>query len=158
MGRRLLPMEWKFRGGTRKYILKKLAERLGIPSALLHRRKQGFPDAAGGVDDGTNVEGAILCACCSSRAPCSADISSQRRCRSLVDEHVRGRRNRSGLLWRMLVLELWHRNFMESPDQWARRTRDAPDIFAVETKQSSQQEDGSDVCSSEKQHQLKRGH
>jgi hypothetical protein len=24
------------------------------------------------------------------------------------------RRNRSGILWRMLILELWHRNFLES--------------------------------------------
>ena len=37
-----MPIEWKFRNGTRKYILKKLAKRLGIPSELLHRRKQGF--------------------------------------------------------------------------------------------------------------------
>jgi asparagine synthetase B (glutamine-hydrolysing) len=41
--------------------------------------------------------------------------------RSLVNEHVSGRRNRSGLLWRMLVLELWHRNFMESRDRSAAR-------------------------------------
>ena len=37
-----LPVEWKFRAGVRKHILKKLAERLGIPPALLHRKKQGF--------------------------------------------------------------------------------------------------------------------
>ena len=37
-----LPVELKFRDGVRKHILKKLAERLGIPSALLHRKKQGF--------------------------------------------------------------------------------------------------------------------
>jgi asparagine synthase (glutamine-hydrolysing) len=34
--------------------------------------------------------------------------------RTLVDEHVSERRNRSGLLWRLLVLELWHRNFLEA--------------------------------------------
>src|SRR5258708_27202298 len=34
-----LPVEWKFRAGTRKHILKKLADRLGIPPALLHRKK-----------------------------------------------------------------------------------------------------------------------
>jgi hypothetical protein len=33
--------------------------------------------------------------------------------RALIEEHASGRRNRSGLLWRMLVLELWHRNFLE---------------------------------------------
>jgi hypothetical protein len=33
--------------------------------------------------------------------------------RGLVDEHVRGRRNRSGVLWKMLILEWWHRNYLE---------------------------------------------
>src|SRR5947207_4162242 len=37
-----LPVKYKFRHGVRKYMFKKLAERLGIPPALLHRRKQGF--------------------------------------------------------------------------------------------------------------------
>ena len=37
-----LPMEWKLRACTRKYILKKLAERLGIPTSLLHRRNKVF--------------------------------------------------------------------------------------------------------------------
>ena len=59
--------------------------------------------------------------------------------RSLVDEHVRGRRNRSGLLWRMLVLELWHRNFMGSRNQRSAEQR-PPDIFAHETRQVSQPE------------------
>ena len=38
--------------------------------------------------------------------------------KALVEEHVRGRRNRSGMLWRMLVLELWHRNFLERSQEW----------------------------------------
>jgi asparagine synthase (glutamine-hydrolysing) len=32
----------------------------------------------------------------------------------LLDEHFRGRRNHSDRIWRMLMLELWHRNFLES--------------------------------------------
>ena len=61
-----------------------------------------------------------------------------------MDEHVRGRRNRSGLLWRMLVLELWHRNFMESRTQWSAERR-PPDIFARETRQASPAGGGGDV-------------
>jgi asparagine synthase (glutamine-hydrolysing) len=37
-----LPIGSKFRNGTRKYILKQLARRLGIPAPVLHRPKQGF--------------------------------------------------------------------------------------------------------------------
>jgi len=51
--------------------------------------------------------------------------------RSLIDEHLRGRRNRSGLLWRMLVLELWHRNFMESRSNW-NADRRVPDVLSRE--------------------------
>jgi hypothetical protein len=32
----------------------------------------------------------------------------------MVDEHLRGRRNHSSVLWQMLVFELWQRNFMEA--------------------------------------------
>jgi asparagine synthase (glutamine-hydrolysing) len=34
--------------------------------------------------------------------------------KQLLDEHFRGRRNHSDRIWRMLMLELWHRNFLES--------------------------------------------
>jgi asparagine synthase (glutamine-hydrolysing) len=69
-----LPVKYKFRDGTRKFLFKKLAERLGVPSELLHRRKQGF---------------------------------------SLPLVHFTGRRDHSGILWMLLVFELWHRNFLE---------------------------------------------
>jgi asparagine synthase (glutamine-hydrolysing) len=39
---------------------------------------------------------------------------SKQAVRTLLNEHMRGRRDRSGTLWRMLVLELWHRNFLEA--------------------------------------------
>src|SRR5581483_1703228 len=38
----------------------------------------------------------------------------QRAVRFLLDEHFSGRRNEPGRIWRLLILELWHRNFMES--------------------------------------------
>ncbi|MGA8202603.1 MAG: asparagine synthase C-terminal domain-containing protein, partial [Candidatus Sulfotelmatobacter sp.] len=128
-----LPLEWKLRGGTRKHILKKLAERLGIPSALLHRKKQGFqmPLVEWMRND---VKDQFLRVLLEPRT-LQRGYFKPEAVRSLVDEHVRGRRNRSGLLWRMLVLELWHRNFIESPDQWGAQ-HTPPNIFAGETKQS----------------------
>ena len=126
-----LPVEWKLRGGTRKYILKKLAERLGIPSALLHRRKQGFqmPLVEWMRND---VKDQFLRVLLDPRT-LQRGYFKPDAVRSLVDEHMRGRRNRSGLLWRMLVLELWHRNFIESQPQWHSEHR-PPDIFAQEAK------------------------
>jgi asparagine synthase (glutamine-hydrolysing) len=123
-----LPVEWKFRDGTRKYILKKLAERLDIPAELLHRRKQGFQlplvdwmrDRSKGEFWGVLLEPRTL-----QRGYFKPDAV-----RSILDEHLRGRRNRSGMLWRMLVLELWHRNFMDARS-WAGGRR-APEVVASE--------------------------
>jgi asparagine synthase (glutamine-hydrolysing) len=132
-----LPVEWKLRAGTRKHILKKLAERLGIPSSLLHRQKQGFqmPLAEWMRND---VKDQFLQVLLEPRT-LQRGYFKPEAVRSLVDEHVRGRRNRSGLLWRMLVLELWHRNFMESRNQWNAEHR-PPDIFGRETGQASRSE------------------
>ena len=111
-----LPVEWKFRQGTRKYILKKLAERLGVPAELLHRRKQGFQLPL--VDWMRNeMKDQFLRVLLEPRT-LQRGYFRPESVQSLVDEHVRGRRNRSGLLWRMLVLELWQRNFMESRANW----------------------------------------
>src|SRR5258706_262170 len=37
-----LTPDWKYRGRSRKYILKKLAERVGVPPEVIYRKKQGF--------------------------------------------------------------------------------------------------------------------
>src|SRR5438067_2841827 len=92
-----LPIEWKFRNGTRKYLLKKLAERLGIPSELLHRRKQGFQLPLVEWMRGELKErffGVLL----EPRA-LQRGYFRPEAIRKLVDEHVSGRRDRSGLLW-----------------------------------------------------------
>jgi asparagine synthase (glutamine-hydrolysing) len=125
-----LPVDWKFRAGTRKRILKKLAERLGIPSALLHRKKQGFQMPLVEwmrSERKTQFWGALL-----EPRTLQRGYFKPEAVRSLIDEHLRGRRNRSGLLWRMLVLELWQRNFIESRSNWTADRR-APDVASTET-------------------------
>ncbi len=107
-----LPIEWKLRTGSRKFILKKLGERLGIPAALLHRRKQGFQlPLVDWMRD--SMKDQFLRVLLEPRT-LQRGYFKPEAVRELVDEHTRGRRNRSGILWRMLVLELWHRNFMEA--------------------------------------------
>lgn len=124
-----LPVEWKLRAGTRKYILKKLAERLGVPQELLHRRKQGFQlplvewMRSEMKDQFLRV---LLEPKTLQRGYFKPDAV-----RMLVDEHVRGRRNRSGMLWRMLALELWHRNFLDASADWGTERRPPP-IVALE--------------------------
>jgi asparagine synthetase B (glutamine-hydrolysing) len=92
--------------------LKKLGERLGIPSALLHRRKQGFQlPLVDWMRD--SMKDQFLRVLLEPRT-LQRGYFKPEAVRQLVEEHTRGRRNRSGVLWRMLVLELWHRNFMEA--------------------------------------------
>ena len=104
--------EWKMRGGKQKYIFRKLAERVGVPKEVLYRPKQGFAlplvhwmrhemkDLILGVllDPRTLQRGYF-------------DPAGVRR---LLDEHFSGRRNSSGHIWRLLIFELWHRNFLET--------------------------------------------
>jgi asparagine synthase (glutamine-hydrolysing) len=125
-----LPVEWKFRAGVRKHILKKLAERLGIPPALLHRKKQGFQLPL--VEWMRNEVKSKFWGILLEPRTLERGYFKPDAVRALIDEHVRGRRNRSGMLWRMLVLELWHRNFMEARSSWG-AARLAPEIFASET-------------------------
>jgi asparagine synthase (glutamine-hydrolysing) len=106
-----LPARWKYRNGTTKYILKKLAERVGIPREVLDRRKQGFalPLVHWMRQDMKDKLHQIL-----------LDPHSLERgyfnpdaVRAIVEEHVSGKRDRAGVLWQLLVFELWHRNFLE---------------------------------------------
>ena len=119
-----LPIEWKFRHRTRKYILKKLAERLGIPSQLLHRRKQGFQMPL--VEWMKNELKEEFFRVLLEPRTLQRGYFKAAAVRQLVHEHVGGRRNRSGLLWRMLVLELWNRNFLEGSARISAPTEVAP--------------------------------
>ena len=130
-----LPADWKFRMGTRKYILKKLAERLGIPAELLDRRKQGFQLPL--VDWMRNeMKDQFLRVLLEPRT-LQRGYFKPEAVRALVEEHAKGRRDRSGMLWRMLVLELWHRNFMESRAGW-KTSPVAPAVSSTEANKTLQ--------------------
>lgn len=106
-----LPEKYKVRDGTRKFLFKKLAERLGVPAEILNRRKQGFAlplvhwmrhELKGGMLQMLQEPRTFQ------RGYFRADSVQV-----VLDEHFRGRRDHSGALWMMLVFELWHRNFLE---------------------------------------------
>src|SRR5712671_2478687 len=106
-----LPLKYKFRNGTRKFMLKKLAERLGIPFQLLQRRKQGFslPLVHWMRHELRNGLLQILL----EPSTLQRGYFKPEAIRGVLDEHVRGRRDHSAVLWMLLVFELWHRNFLE---------------------------------------------
>ena len=107
-----LPAQWKFRKGRQKYLLKKLAGKLGIPPAVLERPKQGFQLPLVDWMKG-ELKQKLLGILLEPRTLQRGYFRPQA-VRSMVDEHLRGRRNHSSVLWQMLVFELWQRNFMEA--------------------------------------------
>jgi asparagine synthase (glutamine-hydrolysing) len=106
-----LPVKYKFRDGTRKFLFKKLAEKLRVPQELLHRRKQGFsmPLVHWMRHELKNGLLSILTEPRTlQRGYFKADAI-----RGVLDEHFRGHRDHAGVLWMLLIFELWHRNFLE---------------------------------------------
>jgi asparagine synthase (glutamine-hydrolysing) len=113
---RLAP-RWKLRGRQGKYILRKLAERLGVPRDVLDRPKRGFSmplvhwfrkelkeDLARLLLEPRTLQRGYL----------DGRVVGQ-----LLDEHFRGRRVRTGQIWLLLMLELWHRNFLEKQNDFS---------------------------------------
>lgn len=107
-----LPLKYKFRNGTRKYMFKKLAERVGIPPELLHRKKTGFSMPL--VHWMRHELRDSLLGMLTEARTLQRGYFKPAAVRTVFDEHVRGRRNHTGALWLMLVFELWHRNFLEA--------------------------------------------
>ena len=107
-----LPENLKLRGKSRKYILRKLARRIGIPAEVIDRPKRGFAmplthwirnelkrDFAQILLEPRTIE----------RGYFDREAVS-----TLLEEHFRGRRDHANKLWRLLAFELWHRNFLET--------------------------------------------
>ena len=107
-----LPASCKLRGREKKVLLRD-ALRGWLPSEILDRPKQGFGVPI--VDWFRNelrgyVEEILL------------DGSSRERgyfresyVKSLLDRHVRGTEDASYRIWALLMLELWHREFIDTP-------------------------------------------
>jgi len=98
----------KQRGDTRKYVLKKIAERY-LPASIVHRGKQGFVMPlsewlAGGlkpfVDD-----------CLSRTGLAKRGLFAPGALERLLAQHRSGRKNHSTRLWALVVLEQWFRRY-----------------------------------------------
>ncbi|HET9406835.1 MAG TPA: asparagine synthase (glutamine-hydrolyzing) [Candidatus Sulfotelmatobacter sp.] len=106
-----LPAEWKLRNGRQKYLLRKLAERIGVPREALDRPKQGFAIPLVHWIR-YELKDLILSVLLDSRT-LQRGYFNAKAIRKLLDEHFRERRDRSEGIWRLLMFELWHRNYLE---------------------------------------------
>ncbi|HEX6283267.1 MAG TPA: asparagine synthase (glutamine-hydrolyzing) [Pyrinomonadaceae bacterium] len=107
-----LPCNYKLRGMKTKYILKKAVRDL-LPDFVTRRGKKGF-----GVPVAEWLKFKLR--------PLARDLLSPERVRRagvfnptyvarLQDEHERGVANHRKLLWTLLMFELWHESFVETP-------------------------------------------
>ncbi|HKG47704.1 MAG TPA: asparagine synthase (glutamine-hydrolyzing) [Pyrinomonadaceae bacterium] len=107
-----LPSSYKLRGQKTKYILKKAVKEM-LPPFVTRRGKKGF-----GVPVAEWLKEKLR--------PLARDLLSPERVRRagvfnpnyvarLQDEHERGIANHRKLLWTLLMFELWHESFVETP-------------------------------------------
>jgi asparagine synthase (glutamine-hydrolysing) len=105
-----LAPEWKLRGRQQKYILRKLAERVGVPREVLYRQKQGFSLPL--VHWMRNELKDMLMVLVEPRT-LERGYFQASGVRKLMDDHLLRGKTMTGRLWRLLMFELWHRNFLE---------------------------------------------
>lgn len=107
-----LSPRWRMRFGEMKYILKKLAERVGVPKQVLYRRKQGFSMPL--VHWMRQEPSPALLEILLEPKTIQRGYLNLEGVRRRIREHRQGLRDRSWEIWHLLVFELWHRNFLES--------------------------------------------
>ena len=107
-----LPTSFKLRGFTQKYLLKKVMKGL-LPDAILRRRKMGFGvplDHWFRYDLREMAYDLLLDGRARARGYFRPEVI-----RRYLDEHVEGRARHHVRLWNLLMLELWHRIFVDQP-------------------------------------------
>jgi asparagine synthase (glutamine-hydrolysing) len=107
-----VPPGLKFNGGVSKYLLKRHLEGR-VPRSVIYRRKRGFeiPLAQWLRGDLREVAEDLLL----SPRGLGRGYVRPDRVRDLWRHHQRGVRDHSAQLWALMVLELWHRTFLDQP-------------------------------------------
>jgi asparagine synthase (glutamine-hydrolysing) len=103
-----LPDEWRIRGRTSKYVLRQAMTRL-LPRAILERPKVGFRVPVNEWFRGP-MQG-YLREHLQGPTSRTRDLYRQDRLARVIDEHVGGHQNHEKLLWSMLNLEIWYREY-----------------------------------------------
>jgi asparagine synthase (glutamine-hydrolysing) len=106
-----LPAGLKLRNRVGKYLLRKVAERVGVPAKVMNRPKQGFAMPLMHWWRG-ELKNDLLQVLLEPRT-LQRGYFDRKAVEGLVKEHLEGRRDRSAEIWLLLIFELWQRNFLE---------------------------------------------
>jgi asparagine synthase (glutamine-hydrolysing) len=103
-----LPDRWRIHGRVRKYVLRKAMEEI-LPPEILNRPKVGFRVPVDKWFQGhmrNYLYDHLMGSDCRTR-----DLYRAEALRRIVTEHVEGHRNHEKILWAMLNLEIWYRQY-----------------------------------------------
>lgn len=106
-----MPTELKLKGLETKYIFKKAMEGI-VPHEILYREKQGF-----GVPINEWINSQLkdrIRETLSEKKTIERGYFDKKYIETILDEHHRNRRDHSYSLWILLMLELWHREFVDN--------------------------------------------
>jgi asparagine synthase (glutamine-hydrolysing) len=104
-----LPVDLKLRGRESKYLLKRAFADL-LPVENVARRKMGFGVPVGEWFRGELKE--LLRDALLSEQARERGYFDENAVERMVDEHLESRVDHSGQLWNLMMLELWHREFL----------------------------------------------
>lgn len=104
-----LPGQYKMKNFVKKHILKKALNGL-IPGENLHRKKMGF-----GMPVGAWLRGELkdlMSDTILSKSSFSSTHFKEEIVRNMIEEHLRKKRDYAPQLWALLMLELWHKQYI----------------------------------------------
>ncbi|MFQ5835035.1 MAG: asparagine synthase (glutamine-hydrolyzing) [bacterium] len=123
-----IPSHLKIKYGETKYILKKCFSNL-LPENILRRRKHGLDVP---LDEWFRDElKEWLLDCLSESQVRKRGYFDPRYITNLVNAHLAGKENFGRHLWILLILELWHRVFMDGEVSGSQGTRELDDAIIL---------------------------
>ena len=105
-----IPPHVKYRNGTTKWVLKRVAERVGLPHELVYRRKRGFCGSATNMLTPRLLDAAESAVFDSSLARERFNFPYLRR---MFDEQRAGRADHAFRIWNLWNLVEWHARWFE---------------------------------------------
>ncbi|HST09136.1 MAG TPA: asparagine synthase (glutamine-hydrolyzing) [Terriglobales bacterium] len=104
--------EWKMGSKRQKYILTKLARRVGVPPSVLDRPKQGFTMPL--VHWMRNELKDLMYSLLLDRRTLERGFFNEQGVRRMLTEFLAGNAHDHLPIWRLMMFELWQRNFVEA--------------------------------------------
>lgn len=108
-----LPAEWKVRKRTKRYLFKKAMQDV-LPPEILAKRKQGFGLPVGMWFRANQQFFELLADTVLSRRASERGYFNPGFVEQLVNRHRSGAWDHTQELWLLLVLELWHREYLDA--------------------------------------------